>query len=207
MIVDFNTLSSPQIYQWMTQSVIPRPIAWILSVNADGSDDRYNLAPFSYFTAVASAPPTVLFSTGKKDGERFKDTFVNVSERRHCVINIATVSQSKAVTETSRTLSYGESELAGTGIAICEFDGFHLPRVVGSPIALACDFSQTIAVGSGPQMLVLCQISRMYVADEVMVKDEKGRDLIDAAKVDPLCRLGAAQYASLADIFSIPRPK
>lgn len=207
MIVDFSDLSSARVYQWMTQSVIPRPIAWVLSVNAEGSEDPFNLAPFSYFTAVSSAPPTVIFSAGRKSADAFKDSYVNVSERKGCVINIASVAQMAAVTETSRTLPYGESELSGAGIELADFEGFHLPRVKGSPIAFACEYLQTIEVGPSPQMLVLCEVKQMFVDDSVMTVDDKGRPLIDALKADPLCRLGGGQYASLAEVFTLPRPE
>ncbi|MAM88651.1 flavin reductase family protein [Allohahella sp. A8] len=206
MIVDFSDLSSARVYQWMTQSVIPRPIAWVLSSNAEGAADPYNLAPFSYFTAVSSAPPTVIFSAGRKSEDAFKDSYVNVSERRHCVINIASAGQMAAVTETSRTLPYGESELSRAGLELTDFEGFHLPRVAGSPIAFACEYLQTIEVGPSPQMLVLCEVKQLYVDNAVMTVDDKGRPLIDALKADPLCRLGGGQYASLGEVFTLPRP-
>ena len=85
MIIDFEQLDKPDAYALMTQALIPRPIAWIVSANGTGS---FNLAPFSYFTGVCSTPPLLVVSIGKKrDGTR-KDTWVNILERGDFVVNI-----------------------------------------------------------------------------------------------------------------------
>lgn len=86
MHIDFKTLSSSERYHLMTQTVIPRPIAWVLT---ESSKANYNLAPFSYFTAVSSQPPLMMFSIGKKPTGERKDTVVNLERQQHCVVHIA----------------------------------------------------------------------------------------------------------------------
>ena len=108
MIIDFSRQSPTARYAWMTQAIIPRPIAWILSENADGG---LNLAPFSYFNALASDPPLLGVSiAGKPDGTK-KDTLANILARPKFVVHIAPVTEADAVNASSATLPAGESEL------------------------------------------------------------------------------------------------
>ena len=83
MNLDFSNFSATQRYHLMTQTIIPRPIAWALTASEDGS---LNLAPFSYFTAVSSEPPILMLSVGKKPNGDDKDTFVNVKNNKQMVI-------------------------------------------------------------------------------------------------------------------------
>ena len=112
MLIDLTALSPSQIYHTMIQTVVPRPIAWVLS---DNGDDSFNLAPFSYFNAVSSRPPIVSLSIGlKKDGSD-KDTRRNIKERSHFVIHIPHVEQAQLVTDSAAALAHGESEIARLG--------------------------------------------------------------------------------------------
>ena len=79
MLINLKELSTPQVYFTMTQTVLPRPVAWILSEN---ENESYNLAPFSYFNAVCSDPPLIMVSIGLQDDGRDKDTLVRYSPRQ-----------------------------------------------------------------------------------------------------------------------------
>ena len=204
MITNLINLSPNNIYHLMTQSIIPRPIAWVLT---ESSESNYNLAPFSYFTAVSSAPPLLMFSVGKKPTGEIKDTTKNVLTNKKMVIHIAHEQQSKAVTESAATLPHGESELSSTGLEIVEFEGFSLPRLKDCHIAFACSLYETQQLGDTPQTLIFAQIEQIYINDEVIELDEKGRVKVLADKVKPLSRLGGAEYGSLGDIIRNVRPK
>jgi flavin reductase (DIM6/NTAB) family NADH-FMN oxidoreductase RutF len=101
MNIDLSSLSNNNVYHLMTQTIIPRPIAWVLTKNKDNST---NLAPFSYFNAVCSNPPLCMLSMGKKPDGAFKDTGTNLIEGADCVIHIAHVNQAEVVTATASTL-------------------------------------------------------------------------------------------------------
>lgn len=204
MYIDFDNLSTLQRYVTMTQSVLPRPIAWVLSDNGDNS---HNLAPFSYFNAVCSDPPLLMFSAGHKPSSEKKDTVVNLAERKQCVIHIPHSEQAAAVTETSRTLEHGESELALVDLPLTEFEGFDLPRLRDCRLAFGCELYQIQEIGNGPQHLVFVEIKALYVSDEVATEDAKGRLKIDAQAVNPLARLGSTEYGVLGSTLDIPRPK
>ena len=107
MIIDFAELSPSQAYFTMIQTVIPRPIAWVMSVNEGGN---YNLAPFSYFNAVCSDPPLLLISVGKKPDGSFKDTRVNIEQRKEFVVHVAHRGLLDELNDSSATLPYGESD-------------------------------------------------------------------------------------------------
>lgn len=203
MNIDLSTLAPTQIYHLMTQTVIPRPIAWVLT---DSEQDNYNLAPFSYFTAVSSNPPLLMFSVGKKPSGEVKDTTRNALETGKMVIHIAHHDSANDVTQTAATLEHGESEIEATGIELTDFDGFDLPRVKDCPIAFACKLYEVKEIGETPQSLIFAEIEKVYIAPEV-IGERSDRLVVDALKVNPLSRLGGSQYATLNNVFSVARPK
>ena len=204
MYIELAGLSSNQIYFTMTQAVIPRPIAWVLSDNGNGG---YNLAPYSYFNAVCSEPPLIFISVGKKPDGSYKDTRVNIEERHHFVVHIAHRDLAVPMTETSRTLPHGVSELDRVDLGLTEFDGFPLPRLADCRVALACELYQIQEIGPSPQTLLFGKVRSIYVDDGVASTDDKGRFKVQADKVDPIGRLGASEYVTFGEILSIPRPK
>lgn len=204
MYIDLEGLSPNRIYLTMTQTVIPRPVAWVLSDSGNGG---YNLAPYSYFNAVSSDPPLVFISIGKKPDGSYKDTRVNIEERSHFVIHIAHRGLAESMTETSRTLPHGESELERIGLSVTEFEGFPLPRLNDCRVALACELYEIQELGTTPQSLVFGTVRSIYVEDEAVGTDDKGRLKVYADRVDPIGRLGASEYVTFGEILSIPRPK
>ena len=204
MYVDFAELSPNQIYFNMIQTLVPRPIAWVLSENAGGD---YNLAPFSYFNAVCSDPPLIMLSIGRKPDGSLKDTRVNIESRDHFVVHIAHRELAKAVTESSATLDYGDSEVARLGLETVPFDGFPLPRLADCRVAYACERYEIREIGAARQTLLLGLVKGLYVDDSVVVTDAKGRTKFDAARLDPLGRLGGGEYSTMeSEIITIPRP-
>ena len=204
MFLDLKDQSPAQIYHSMTQTLIPRPVAWVLSENPDGN---YNLAPFSYFTAVTSDPPLILISVGKKPDGELKDTRSNILARRHFTVHIGHSAQAEAMTESARTLPHGESELDTTELQTVPFEGSPVPRLQDCRIAMACELYQVQEIGPKAQALIFAQVHRIYVDDDVVEVDDQGRFRVDALKVDPLARLGANEYATLGQLLYVPRPK
>ncbi|KAA1173931.1 flavin reductase family protein [Marinobacter salinexigens] len=204
MFVDFDGMNPTSIYHVLTQTAIPRPIAWVLSENPDGG---YNLAPFSFFTPVTSNPPLVMLSVGQKPTDKSnKDTRVNIEARKDFVIHIAHRELAPAVTETSRTLPLGESELTNIGLEVVEFEGSRLPRLKDCRVAMACELEEIKEIGAAPQSLIFGRVKGIYLDDSVTGEDEKGRLKIHGDKIDPIGRLGGSEYVTFGDIVKIPRP-
>ncbi len=204
MILNFSDFSANQRYHLMTQTIIPRPIAWALT---DSNNGTYNLAPFSYFTAVASAPPLLMLSVGKKPNGEDKDTLVNIINNKKMVIHIASECHADLVTNTSQTLAHGVSELTKNNIITTEFDGFSLPRLAQCDIAYGCELYEIKALGDVPQSLIFVEVKQAYISDTVADLDEKQRITVHANRINPLARLGGGEYATINTPFTIARPK
>jgi flavin reductase (DIM6/NTAB) family NADH-FMN oxidoreductase RutF len=202
MLVELGGMSSAAVYHLMTQVVVPRPIAWVVSDNGASvaDDERWNLAPFSYFNAVASDPPTVMFSVGvrARDGGPVgvKDTFANVSARSEHTIALPNRAQLEAVEMTSTDVPFGESEFALAGLTPVAWE-WPVPRPSGVRAALGCTVDRIVEVADGPQRIVLARVHHVWVDDAVVGEDAKGRVHVDATLLDPLLRLGAGTYAGM----------
>lgn len=203
MEISLATLSSSAVYHVMTQTIIPRPIAWVLSQNRDGSD---NLAPFSYFNAVCSDPPLMMLSVGKKPSGQAKDTVTNLTVGKYCVVHIAHADQADIVSNTAASLDYGDSEIAANNIQLIEQSNWPLARISDAPVAYLCKVHSTQTIGNTPQQLIFVEAICVYVQDECASED-KGRLTVNAKRLDPLARLGANQYATLGTVFNKNRPK
>lgn len=204
MNLNFSEFSANQRYHLMTQTIIPRPIAWALTDSNNGS---FNLAPFSYFTAVSSAPPILMISVGNKPNGDKKDTLVNVVSNKKMVIHIASEKDAVLVTQTAESLPHGESELTKIALRTVDFDGFSLPRLANCDIAYGCELYEIKELGDVPQSLIFIEIKQIYINDTVIELDEKQRITVHADKVKPLARLGGGEFATINRPFSVARPK
>ena len=204
MQIDFSDFTASQRYHLMTQAIIPRPIAWALTDSDNGS---YNLAPFSYFTAVSSDPALLMLSVGKKANGDNKDTLTNILNNKKMVIHIASTDQAELVTQTAQTLAHGESELASANLTTTAFENFPLPRLAECDIAFGCELYEIKTLGDAAQTLIFVEIKQLYMSESVATKDAKDRLKIDASKVAPLARLGGGEYASITNPFTLQRPQ
>lgn len=199
MYIDLSTLKPNHVYGLMTQVLIPRPIAWVLSQNEDGG---WNLAPFSFFTGISSKPPLLMLSIGKRPEGGEKDTLVNIERRDRFVVHLPTVAQMAEVEASSEPLPAGVSEVEKLALAVTDLPGFDLPRLTASPLALACRRHQLIRLEGVAQVLVIGRIEAIHVDDALVEQTENGRIMIPAMKIDPLCRLGSTEYARLGATLS-----
>ena len=203
MFIDFKAITANQCYGAMVQAIVPRPIAWVLTANGDGS---HNLAPYSFFTGICSDPPLLMISAGKKDAIEEKDTRLNIRERKDFVVHIPSTRHLEELNKSAATLPHGESEVALSGLALSDIEGFSLPRISDCDIAIACSLYRIDEIGAVPQAVIYGQIQSISINDHLIVPNAKGRLQIDAKKLDPLARLGGSFYGSLGDILSVERP-
>lgn len=204
MYIDFKTLSPNQCYGAMVQTIVPRPIAWVLSDNGDGS---YNVAPFSFFTGICSDPPLLMLSVGKKDAVDEKDTRVNIRERSNFVVHIPSTRHLEQVNTTSATLAHGQSEVDSAKLELIEIDNFALPRITGCDIAIACTLYRIDEIGHVPQAVIYGEIQSITIDDALIVDHPKGRLQLDSLALDPLARLGGSNYGGLGDVLTASRPR
>ncbi len=183
--------------------VIPRPIGWITSLDAQGN---VNLAPYSYFNAVADMPPMIVFSTTSKhhDGG-IKDTLQNVEERREFVVNIATWDLRKQVNITSAEFDRGISEVAMAGLTTLPSKLVKPPRIKDAPIHLECVHYQSVQMpvidDKHTNRLVIARVVGIHI-DDAIITDER----IDVTKFKPIARLGYMEYSCVEEKFVMERP-
>lgn len=204
MEFDLHAFTGDQAYYLLTQTILPRPIAWVLSRN---ENESLNLAPFSFFNAVASAPPTVMISAGYKPDGTLKDTRANLIERGDFVIHIPRVEHLSAVNDSAQSLPATASELDLLNLPVSDLGGFTLPRLSQCPIALACRYAQHLEIGPDRQAVIFGEVLHLYVDDEAIEVLGEGQFAIDPRSVDPLSRLGRRYYAGLGDLMSLARKK
>jgi flavin reductase (DIM6/NTAB) family NADH-FMN oxidoreductase RutF len=173
----------------------------VLTENDEGS---YNLAPFSYFNAVSSEPPMVVFSVGVQPDGSIKDTRHNLEQRGECVIHIAHRELAADMTATSASLPRNTSELTKLGLATTTMSGSALPRIAKCRIAYAASLRDTKLIGE--QWIAFLELTHLHLADSVTGEDHKGRLKVLAEKVDPIGRLGGGEYVMAGDLVSIERP-
>lgn len=203
MDIQFSDKTPLERYHLLVQSVIPRPIAWILTTEEDG---LLNLAPYSFFAPVCSSPPTLVVSMGKKSAEVEKDSFRNLKRSGWCVVNIAHASEVDAVNISSSTLAAGVSETSSFDIKVESQECWPLPRVAAAPIAFLCRYKQQVDLGNGPQHVVFLEIERMYINEDITVQEDQ-KLVIQSELLNPIMKLGGAEYAQLGERILRERPE
>jgi len=180
-----------QVYFVMTGLVIPRPIAWVSTLSEDGTR---NVAPHSYFNVVSNDPPHVVFSsTG------VKDTLRNVRASGEFVVNLVTQHVLEPMNATAADLPPGEDEFTWFGIEEAPSAVVAPPRVAAAKAHLECRLVQELSLGNGN--LVVGEVVHIHVAADVWAD---GR--VDPELLDPVCRLAGTRYATLGEVFKLPRP-
>jgi flavin reductase (DIM6/NTAB) family NADH-FMN oxidoreductase RutF len=201
MRIDFTSLKPRDAYQLMVSTILPRPIAWVSSISAEG---KVNLAPFSFFQGITSAPPTLMFvPVNARDGSK-KDTVRNIEAVPEFVVNLVSFAQAEAMNATAALLPYGESEFEKFGITAAPSEKVRPPRVADAPVSFECRLHQIVHVGEGSLAanVIFGLILTAHVSDAVL--GENG--LPDSAKLDLIGRMGGENYVRTQDTFSIKRP-
>jgi flavin reductase (DIM6/NTAB) family NADH-FMN oxidoreductase RutF len=203
VIFNQTDFSNDVFYSLMSQVIIPRPIAWVLTQNPNNT---FNVAPFSFFNGVASDPPILMISVGWKDEGIRKDTWVNIDERNDFVVHIPPAEMGDSVVATSKTLPFNESEADLGRLKMIPVEGEKLPRLEGPKAALFCRKHKIIEVGADRQGLILGEIMKIWV-DDAAVTPRKEKFSVDPKKLNPLSRLGGQGYGLLGEVINISRPK
>ena len=199
MELDPKTLKPESTYKLLIGCVVPRPIAWVSTVGADGVN---NLAPFSFFMGVCGDPPTIAFSSGPRAKDH-KDTVRNAEHTGDFVVNIVDDDRAEAMNLSSGEYPAGVDEFALTGLTAAPGVKVRAPRVLEAPVSLECRVARVVPVGNGPHSLVLGEIVYFHVREDVY---DTATGRIDIARLKPVGRLAGHQYAYIHDIFEMKRP-
>jgi len=200
--LDPQTLGERETYKLLIGCVVPRPIAWVSTLDLAGGR---NLAPFSFFNAIGSNPPALSISVSYVDGlDQRKDTLRNIGDIGEFVVNIVDEDMAQAMNATAASYppSVDEFEIAGVAAVPCVT--VRPARVAGAPVSLECKLYTLVPVGQGPgsATVVIGVIQMMHIRSDII--DERHR--IDITKLRPIARLAGAGYAYVHDIFDMVRP-
>lgn len=206
MQFDPHVIDSTAMYKLLIGSVVPRPIAWVSSVDADGVR---NLAPFSYFMAITHDPPTVAFSSGPRGADigggvrGKKDTLHNVEVTREFVVNVVDDALAEAMNVTSGDYAADVDEFTKAGLEAASSVKVRAPRVAAAPVSMECRLAQIIPVGNLPHHLIVGEIVHMHVRDDVY---DPATGRLDMRRLKPVGRLAGHLYTHVHDIFEMKRP-
>lgn len=196
MQLDPARVPGPEMYRFMINVVVPRPIAFVSTRAADGS---VNLAPFSYFNAISSVPPLVgIAIVDRPDDE--KDTLRNIRETGEFVVNLVAEPMLAAMAKTAGEWPRGTSEFEVAGLTPAPSERVAPPCVAESPVQLECRLHREIPLGNSH--LVVGEIVLARVSDDVVTD---GR--VDPLKLRPVGRLGGEHYSLLREVVKEPRPR
>ncbi|HIP14406.1 MAG TPA: flavin reductase family protein [Sulfurimonas autotrophica] len=198
MLIDYANKEFTQRYQLMAQTIIPRPIAWIITQNKQGV---INIAPFSYFMGLSSEPATMIVSIGHKSDGSQKDTLKNIRESKRCTICMVDEAHLEAMHFSSKELSEDESEATVFGIKTKKVvEGFP-PMVEGIPSAFFCEFYQEISLKGSKTIPLVVEIKEQFIDDAIL--SDKEKIILD---YEPVARVGKS-YALLGKKITPPTIK
>ena len=203
--IDPSAHQTRDIYKLMTGMIVPRPIALVSTVDSEGNA---NLAPFSFFAGVGSAPPTVLFCPALRSGGAHpngrKDTLRNVEATREFVINVVTEAISAQANATAAEVGPEVDEFELSRLTRAGSEVVRAPRVAESPAQMECKLLQVIYTGDKPAsgVIVLGEVVRFHVR----------QDLFDDFRIDPaglnaVGRMAGNTWVKTHDRVELVRPK
>lgn len=196
MEVELTELEPRHAHDLMTSAIIPRPIAWVSTINEQG---RINLAPFSFFTGVSWSPPILAFSVVNRSDGSAKDTVKNIRAVPEFVVNIVSVNLLSTMEYSASSIPFGTDESAIPDILWLPSVKIKPFRVQEAKISFECTLERIVRVSEGPDAgnLILGRIQLGHVRDELLINDRE----VDWLGLDALGRLSGNRYCTVRSII------
>lgn len=204
MRLDPGEIAQQDAYKILIGCVVPRPIAWVSTVDATGVR---NLAPYSFFNAVGSNPlalsVSIIHNAASTDNR--KDTLRNIETTGQFVVNLVNERLAEAMNATSADFPSDMDEFTAVGLEAAPSELVRPPRVAEATVSFECERYTTLQVGEGvgSATLVVGRILLAHIHDDLI--DERFR--IDLHKLQPIARLAGNDYAFVRETFSMTRPR
>ncbi|MGV8988475.1 MAG: flavin reductase family protein [Cypionkella sp.] len=200
MRYDLDKVDPSVAYKLLAATVMPRPIAWVVTQDAEGC---INAAPFSFFNAMGSAPPTIALGLLADPKRGFKDSARNILDTGEFVVNLVPEALVRAMNITSVDAPTGVNELELAGLRTAPSTHIRPPRVADSPVAFECTTFTTIETGPH-QLVVIGRVLAVHIDDRFIKNAERGH--IDTPALDLVARSYGATYVRSRDTFELERP-
>jgi flavin reductase (DIM6/NTAB) family NADH-FMN oxidoreductase RutF len=199
MLFDFKEIPASECYKLLVSTITPRPIAWVVSQDANGT---LNAGAFSFFNAFSGNPPVVGIGISSYKPGRPKDTRVNIRETGQFVVNLVSEANAQQMNITAIEFDYGVDELHQAGLTTLPSALVKPPRIAESPVAMECELLQIVDLGETG--LVLGRVVAMHVRDECVL--DAANHYIDTPALKLIGRMhGRGWYARTSDLFEMPR--
>ncbi len=195
MVINYKDKQLTAKYQLMAQTIIPRPIAWIVTQNKDGV---VNIAPFSYFMGLSSEPPTMVVSIGHKSDGTPKDTLKNIRETKKCTICMVDEKLLEKMHFSSKELDEKISEAELFDIETLHVEDGFAPIIKGTPSAFLCELYQEIDLKGSKTIPLIVEIKHQFIDDNIITNKEK-----ITLDYEPVARVGKS-YALLGKQITPP---
>lgn len=195
---DLSSLPKRDVYRILSSLVIPRPIAWITTMDETG---RVNLAPFSSFMGIFG-PPMLAVTLGRRKDGSLKDTHRNLKERGEAVVHLADLPLLEALHASAAEVEPEVSEVARLGLATEASRLVAPPRLKDAPVALECRLNRELELGPG-STLVLLDVLATHAAERIWNTEH---DCADASRWTPISRLASVagpNYGALGQTFRL----
>jgi len=189
-------------YHLLCSIAAPRPITWVSTINASGEP---NLAPFSFYNAVAGFPPTIMFSISYRVRRkpREKDTLRNVQEVDEFVAHVVDEQLADAMIMSAADFSPGVDEFEIAELEAVPSLDVRPPRIAAAPVAMECKVTQIVPVEGATNVMVLGRVLRFHVRDDLL----RPNGLVDTVRMKPITRLGGpVEYARMGELFHLEIP-
>jgi flavin reductase (DIM6/NTAB) family NADH-FMN oxidoreductase RutF len=199
MLFDFQTIASQDAYKLVVSTVVPRPIAWVVTQDAEG---LVNVAPYSFFNAFSSNPVVIGFGAGPRPEGTAKDTLANIRALGQFVVNLVPFALAEQMNVTAAEFGPEVDEMAEVGLTAAPSARVKPPRIAESPVALECETYQLIPAGE--HTIVLGKVLAVHIQDDCVL--DASKFYVDTPKLGLVGRMhGRGWYAKTTDRFEVPR--
>ena len=192
-----SDLTQRERYKVLTSFVLPRPIAWVTSLGADGV---VNAAPFSFFNVFCEDPPLCMFAVNRRPDGREKDTLVNIQRLGEFVVNLTDEPLARAMHETSGDFPPDIGEPDYLGLKLAPSSKIEVPRLADAPFAMECKTWKLIDV-NGDRQLIMGEGTHFHIRDELWDRDAMR---VHMERYHPIGRMFADRYCRTDDRVVFP---
>lgn len=193
-LFDFEQLSARERYKLLIGTVVPRPIAWVTTVNPDGV---INAAPYSFFNCLSADPPILALGIENHADMSFKDTALNIRLTEEFTVNIVDYAHMDAMTTCAVAFPPEVDELTTAGLTAVAGDKVSCPRIGEAPVAFECRRHVSLAVGRARE-IILGNVLAVHIREDIV---DSERFHVDQKSLDAVGRMGGHGYTTTRDYF------
>ncbi len=193
---DVTRLTPRETYKLLIGTVVPRPIAWVTTVDNEG---RVNAAPYSFFNCLSADPPILALGVENWPDMRFKDTAQNIRATEEFTVNIVSDALAEAMNVTATPFPTEVNELQQAGLTAVPGTHVSSPRIGEAPVAFECRRHVSVAVGKSRE-IILGRVLAIHIRSDLV---DPATHYVDQIGLDAIGRMGGHGYARTREQFDL----